>query len=164
MNNQYIQYPLKRSLKPLAWAREYFSISIYVYGREHQQRFYNVLVLHKLYEPRVTQEHDVSKTTYSAGRSSSRFPPKLPLEPAEMSMEKYQAFSSLNNCLGKLVQIAIIKRLSVRWRQSGVTLQLRDKGFSLQKEVWRRQSANRHLKQHTFSLTTATWRPIRNWG
>ena len=86
MNNQYIQYPLKRSLKPPAW--EYFSISIY--GRKdgkHQPRFYNVLVLHKLYKPRATQEHGFSKPTYPAA-TTEFFPlsTKFPLEPAEMSV------------------------------------------------------------------------------
>ena len=46
-------------------------------------------------------------------------------------------------------------------------------GFSLAEEISKLETEfqvpqstqeNRHLKQQTFSLTTATGRPIRNWG
>jgi len=96
MNNQYIQYPQKWSLKPSS--REYFSISIF--GRKYQASFYNVsLVLHKLYELYVTHGHDFSKTTYPAVKNASRFSIKISIWTCwDVGVE------IPSDCLGKVVQ------------------------------------------------------------
>ena len=100
MNNKYIQYPLKRSLKPPAW--ECFSISID--GRILQCFGCAQIVL--------TLCHSGARFFKDYLTGSNKFYPlstKFPLEPAEMSVYKYQAVSGLNNFLGELAQIAIIK-------------------------------------------------------
>ena len=71
MNNQYIQYPLKRSLKPLAW--EYFSISIS--GRKHKPMFWLCTRCTNLVSLRST----VFFFFFYTRTSSSRFPPNFPL-------------------------------------------------------------------------------------
>jgi len=65
-------------------SREYFSISIF--GRKYQASFYNVLVLHKLYELCVTYRHDFQKLHTQSSEILPVFPPKFPFESAEMSV------------------------------------------------------------------------------
>ena len=112
MNDHYIQCSLKWSLKPpeSIWAFQFWG--------EHQVSFYNVLVLHKLYELCVNHGHDFSKTTSTYPRNSSRFSTKISIWTCwDVGVEIPSDFrsSGLSNYLSKVVQIAT-KRLSVRWR------------------------------------------------
>ena len=87
------------------------------YDRKHQASFYNVnvLVLHKLYDLCVTHGYDFSKTTYPAARNSSRFSTKVSIWICWDVGVEILAFFGLNNCLGKVAQIVVTKRLSVLW-------------------------------------------------
>ena len=74
MDNQYIQYPLKWSLKPPERISA-FRASIIV--RKHQPCFYIGFVLHKLYKLCATHGHDFSKTTYRQSEIPLVFPPNF---------------------------------------------------------------------------------------
>ena len=86
MNKQYIQCPLKRSLKPMRVFQHFDLWSE---------------------TPTLTHEHDFSLKNYIPGSQKffPFFPKNLPFEPAEMSVLKYQAFYGLNNCLRKVVKL-----------------------------------------------------------
>ena len=66
--------------------REY--LSILIFGGKHQASFYNVLVLHKLYELCVIHGRDnfFSKLHTRQSDIISVFPPKFPFDSAEMSV------------------------------------------------------------------------------
>ena len=96
-------------------SREYFNIS--TFGRKHQASVDNVLILQKLYELVWLTG---TKTTYLAVRNYSRFSTKISIWTCwDVGVEIPSDFrtSGLNNCLGKVVQIAT-KRLSICWRKS----------------------------------------------
>ena len=106
MNNQHIQY------WNLPKVFQHFDL-----WSETPTTFYNVLVVHKLYELCLTHGYGFSKTTQRAVRSSSRFSNKISIWTCwDIDLEIPKVFFALNNCLGKLVRIAITKRLRVRWR------------------------------------------------
>ena len=121
MNDEYIQYPLKWPLKTpegiqhLDLRSETLTVLLQCFG------FAQI----------------VQAFTYPAVRSCSRFSTKIYIWICwDVVVENNKRFFGLNNCLGKLVQTAIIKDFSVRWRKyatgkmdvSGVTLQLCDQG------------------------------------
>ena len=132
MNNQYIQYPLKWSLKPCK------SISVFraLFGRKHQTTFCNVL--HKLYKLCVTHGHD--KYFIPGSRKFLSFFHRNSIWicwNAGLKIASDFQTSSPHNCLGEIAQTAT-KRLSGRWRKSAtgnygsaVTLYLGDRGCIL---------------------------------
>ena len=99
MNNDYIQYPLKRPLK----TPESISASRSTVGNTNSAftMFWFC----------------TNCTSFYISSSQKLFPffhQNLHLNLLRCRCRKYQAFFGLNNCLGKLVQTAIIKLFSVR--------------------------------------------------
>ena len=104
MNNQYIQYPLNYlSLKPPE------SISVFRFMVRNTNRVFTKFWFSTNCKLCLTHGHDFSKTTYPAVRNSSRFfLQNFHLNLPRCRCRNTKRFSvSLNNCLGKLVQIAI---------------------------------------------------------
>ena len=138
MNNQYIQYPLKQSLKPSE------SISAFRFMVRNTNWVFTMFWFSTNCKLCLTHEHDFSKTTHPAVRNSSCFfLQNFHLNLLRCRCRNTKHFSaSLHNC--KLVEIAITDQNAWAFGderyESCVTLRLRDKGctwcwFSRQKEV-----------------------------
>ena len=103
MNNQYIQFPLKRSLKPSE------SISAFRFMVRNTNCGFTMFWFCTNCKLCLTHGHDCSKSTYPAVKNSSCFfPQNFHLNLLRCRCRNTKRFSaSLNNCLGKLVEIAI---------------------------------------------------------
>ena len=101
MNNQCIQYPLKRSLKP----PESISAFLSMVGNTN-----HVLTLFLL-----TQGHSIP--------DSQKFFPFF-----HQNFHSNLLRCRLSNCFDKLVQIAIIKRFGIRWQRVHMVLLFGPKG------------------------------------
>ena len=104
MNNQYIQYPLTRSLKSSE------SISAFRFMVRNTNHGFTMFWFSTNCKLCLTYGHDFfGKTTYPAVRNSSCFfLQNFHLNLLRCRCRNSKRFSaSLNNCLGKLVEIAI---------------------------------------------------------
>ena len=131
MNNKYIQYPLKLSFTP----PKSFSAFRSLFGNTKRVFFNHIFSFAQIVRTLGDSWARFFKNYITS--SQKCFSTKISIWTCwDVGVEIPSDFrtSSLSNCLGKIVQIAI-KRLSVRWRKyttgingSGVTLQLRDNG------------------------------------
>ena len=125
LNNQYIQYPLKPDRWNLPRVSQHFDL--------YTKRVFTMFWF-------CTNCTNFAWLTLPVPGNHKFFPffhQKFSLNLLRCRCRNTKPFFGLDNCLTKLVQIAMTTRLSVRWRNyatgkygSGVTLQLRDKGYT----------------------------------
>ena len=98
MNNQYTQYPLKRSLKPSE------GISAFRFMARNTNRVFTMFWFCTNCKLCLTHGHDFSKATYPAVRNPVFILQNYHLNLLRCRCRNTKLFSaSLNNCLGKLV-------------------------------------------------------------